>query len=159
MASSKRWWRATQIVPEVLTALKGYRWPGNIRELNNLAERMTILCPGDSIGLGLLPEEITHDTETESHLVVPSAAYVDDYREARQQFETHFLTQKSRQHKGNMAATARTIGMHPPGRRRPLPALETFFRLRYAPGHQLLKRARSTRIEMPQPQLQAKATD
>jgi DNA-binding NtrC family response regulator len=36
------------IPPEVLTSLREYRWPGNIRELQNAVERAAILCSGNS---------------------------------------------------------------------------------------------------------------
>jgi len=35
--------QVTGFDPEVLSALKGYRWPGNIRELENAVERMVIV--------------------------------------------------------------------------------------------------------------------
>jgi two-component system NtrC family response regulator len=34
----------------------GYRWPGNIRELENIIERLTVLSTGDAITLNELPE-------------------------------------------------------------------------------------------------------
>ena len=34
-----------RLLPETLEALANYPWPGNIRELSNLIERLAILCP------------------------------------------------------------------------------------------------------------------
>lgn len=39
--------------------LKKYSWPGNIRELRNIAERMAILNPSGNIKINTLPAEIT----------------------------------------------------------------------------------------------------
>ncbi|MDO6442288.1 sigma-54 dependent transcriptional regulator [Marinobacter sp. 2_MG-2023] len=44
--------------PEVLEHLKGYVWPGNIRELKNLLERLTVLYPGEVVTLHMLPPEM-----------------------------------------------------------------------------------------------------
>jgi transcriptional regulator with GAF, ATPase, and Fis domain len=41
--------------PEVLGALRGYPWPGNIRELENVIERAVILCRGTVLTLENLP--------------------------------------------------------------------------------------------------------
>ncbi len=40
---------------DALQALKGYSWPGNIRELRNVIERAAILCPTDMVGSAYLP--------------------------------------------------------------------------------------------------------
>jgi NtrC-family two-component system response regulator AlgB len=45
--------------PEAEAALRGYRWPGNIRELRNVIERATILCQTDRIGMEHLPATFT----------------------------------------------------------------------------------------------------
>ncbi len=42
----------------VRQVLAAYHWPGNVRELKNLIERLTILFPGQTIGLAELPPEI-----------------------------------------------------------------------------------------------------
>jgi sigma-54 specific flagellar transcriptional regulator A len=44
-----------QLLPETLSALSNYSWPGNIRELSNLIERLAILCPERPVGVGDLP--------------------------------------------------------------------------------------------------------
>jgi sigma-54 specific flagellar transcriptional regulator A len=44
-----------RLLPETLRALASYPWPGNIRELSNLIERLAILCPERPVGIGDLP--------------------------------------------------------------------------------------------------------
>jgi two-component system, NtrC family, response regulator HydG len=41
-----------------LTVLKEYAWPGNIRELRNIMERLSIICPNDVIVAEDLPREL-----------------------------------------------------------------------------------------------------
>ncbi|MGI6686012.1 MAG: sigma-54 interaction domain-containing protein [Bacillota bacterium] len=47
-----------QIAPEVMTTLLEYPWPGNIRELRNVVERMVILAEDNMILLEHLPPSI-----------------------------------------------------------------------------------------------------
>jgi NtrC-family two-component system response regulator AlgB len=42
-----------------MSALRGYAWPGNIRELRNVVERAAILCPGEAVGVEHLPQSIS----------------------------------------------------------------------------------------------------
>lgn len=51
-----------QVDLEVLHYLQQYHWPGNIRELQNVLERMVGLCSGDRIGVDNLPQEILAPT-------------------------------------------------------------------------------------------------
>jgi DNA-binding NtrC family response regulator len=44
------------VAPDAMQALSAYAWPGNIRELENLVERMAILKGSGMIELGDLPE-------------------------------------------------------------------------------------------------------
>ncbi len=47
-----------KISSEAMEALATYRWPGNIRELENTIERILILAPGDVVTLADLPAEV-----------------------------------------------------------------------------------------------------
>jgi len=53
---------------EVITLLKSYQWPGNIRELKNILERAMILAAGNEIQI----EHIGVEDETETAPLAPS---------------------------------------------------------------------------------------
>jgi two-component system response regulator AtoC len=52
--------KVTSISPEAMEGLLSYRWPGNIRELENLLERVVVLADGSEIQSADLPEDILH---------------------------------------------------------------------------------------------------
>jgi transcriptional regulator with GAF, ATPase, and Fis domain len=54
-----------QIQPEALAVLEAHRWPGNIRELENVIERAVVLAESDVIGLDDLPEEMRRAVQLE----------------------------------------------------------------------------------------------
>jgi DNA-binding NtrC family response regulator len=89
--------------------LLGYSWPGNIRELKNVAERVSILCENNKITSDLLPLNIIG--------VNQSKKYSEDYNENKEsmikEFEISFITKHLKIHKGNVAATAKSINFHP----------------------------------------------
>jgi two-component system response regulator HydG len=45
--------------PEVISVFQKYRWPGNLRELNNVVKRVALLTSGDEVRLNSLPHEIS----------------------------------------------------------------------------------------------------
>jgi DNA-binding NtrC family response regulator len=48
-ASFRNGKRPMQLSPEALSQMMAYEYPGNVRELKNLVERLAILCPGPTI--------------------------------------------------------------------------------------------------------------
>jgi transcriptional regulator with GAF, ATPase, and Fis domain len=46
--------RGASVTPEGLAALRGYRWPGNLRELTYVLERAVMLSTGPSLGTDVL---------------------------------------------------------------------------------------------------------
>jgi Nif-specific regulatory protein len=56
--SNERNVKEIKITSELLDFLIDYHWPGNVREMQNLVERMVILAEGDSLGLGDLPTTV-----------------------------------------------------------------------------------------------------
>jgi transcriptional regulator with PAS, ATPase and Fis domain len=47
---------------DILEVLKDYRWPGNIRQLQNVVERLVVLKGGGRIDLSYVPREIIEET-------------------------------------------------------------------------------------------------
>lgn len=45
--------------PEVISVFNKYRWPGNLRELNNVVKRVALLTSGEEVRLNSLPHEIS----------------------------------------------------------------------------------------------------
>jgi DNA-binding NtrC family response regulator len=101
--------KAPTIDKGVRDFLLGYSWPGNIRELKNVAERVSILCENNKITSDLLPLNIIG--------VNQSKTYSEDYNENKEitikEFEVNFITKHLKIHKGNVAATAKSINFHP----------------------------------------------
>jgi len=54
--------------PAALGALRDYAWPGNVRQLENLCQRLAVLSPGREVGAGDLPPAIT-DAEPPSSAI------------------------------------------------------------------------------------------
>jgi two-component system, NtrC family, response regulator HydG len=48
-----------EVEPEVLAAFRSYDWPGNLRELRNVIQRMVLLTPGRTASIAALPSEMT----------------------------------------------------------------------------------------------------
>src|SRR5581483_4137270 len=45
-----------RLPPQLLPAFTSYRWPGNVRQVENLIERLIVLCDGNEITVNDLPE-------------------------------------------------------------------------------------------------------
>jgi len=48
----------TRVDEEVMERFKAYRWPGNVREMENVIERSIVLCRGEVLGPGDIPMEL-----------------------------------------------------------------------------------------------------
>jgi two-component system nitrogen regulation response regulator NtrX len=101
---------AKTIEPEALETMMEYNWPGNIRELKNLMERLVIMTPGDVIKAVNLPGALKQETDTSKPAVrIGSATEGATFKEAREEFEKEFILQKLEEFNGNISKTAEAI--------------------------------------------------
>ena len=54
-----------------LESLRRYRWPGNVREVENLCRRMTVMAPSREIVPGDLPAAIRHAAGDDPDVTAP----------------------------------------------------------------------------------------
>ena len=87
---------------EVLQTLIQYNWPGNIRELRNIIERLVILAPDGIIRLEHLPASIYQTT-------IPDASL--SLQEQVDRYEKVLLLEALRLENGNKSALAKRLGL------------------------------------------------
>jgi two-component system nitrogen regulation response regulator NtrX len=109
--------RMKEISPDAMIVFQQYDWPGNIRELRNLIERLMIMVPGPVIeaaqaGLSLQARPVgsTSQTTTPTPTVNPlfTQSY-DSLRDARNAFEKDYIARKLREHHWNISRTAEDL--------------------------------------------------
>jgi two-component system nitrogen regulation response regulator NtrX len=102
-----------EIAPDAMAALQAGDWPGNVRQLRNIIERILILAGGDPtmpVTIDTLPQEAW-----------PSAGFSQrdgmhgviamPLRDAREKFEREYLALQITRFGGNISKTANFIGM------------------------------------------------
>lgn len=86
-------------------------WPGNVRQLKNMVERILILGEGSApIEARELPGEEDH-SEEEGRVVLSGAMASLPLREAREAFEREYLLTQINRFGGNISRTANFVGM------------------------------------------------
>ena len=107
--------RMKEISPEAMAVFQQYDWPGNIRELRNLIERLMIMVPGPVIdpaqaGLSLQARPVASASQLAAPTINPlfTQAY-DSLRDARNAFEKEYIARKLREHHWNISRTAEDL--------------------------------------------------
>ncbi|ALA57544.1 sigma-54-dependent transcriptional regulator [Nitrospira moscoviensis] len=107
--------RIKEVSPEAMTVFQQYEWPGNIRELRNLIERLMIMVPGPVI------EAQQATASLQGRASSPAAAQAgqtvsplftksyDSLRDARNAFEKEYIARKLREHHWNISRTAEDL--------------------------------------------------
>jgi two-component system response regulator AtoC/two-component system nitrogen regulation response regulator NtrX len=104
---------AIVVSKEAMDLLMEVEWKGNVRELKNVLESAIVMSGSDT----LRPEDFPPDFVpggAKGQAVSGDAGFlaINDYREARRQFEIAFIRGKLREHDGNITRTAAAIGLH-----------------------------------------------
>jgi DNA-binding NtrC family response regulator len=92
---------------QAITVLKGYSWPGNIRELRNLCERLSILFSGRMIDSLDLPSEFFNQDQgiKVATFTLPENGLQLD------RLEADLINQALSRTKGNRSKSAKLLGL------------------------------------------------
>jgi two-component system nitrogen regulation response regulator NtrX len=111
--------RIKEITPEAMNVFQQYEWPGNIRELRNLIERLMIMVPGNVIdaaqattSLQVKPSGAAPPTVNATGQPTASLLFAQPYdslRDARNAFEKEYIGRKLREHHWNISRTAEDL--------------------------------------------------
>ncbi|MEL0435527.1 nitrogen assimilation response regulator NtrX [Phycobacter sp. K97] len=100
-----------QLTDEAVALMQTMTWPGNVRQLKNLVERILILGDGcEPIDARDLPRE-EEKVEDEGRVVLSGALATLPLREAREAFEREYLLTQINRFGGNISRTASFVGM------------------------------------------------
>jgi len=104
-----------QLSAEVLMALQAFEWPGNIRELENLAKRLVILADGDQITTNQLPGYISKQGKLaceiiETNLEIPENGL--DFNQLVHQFESKLILMALSKTQWNKKAAAKLLSLN-----------------------------------------------
>jgi two-component system nitrogen regulation response regulator NtrX len=98
--------RRKTLDPSAVGVLQRYRWPGNVREMRNVLERLMIMVPGDTISAsdisfldgGIVVADVGDGVPLPLH-------------EARERFERDYILRALAGQQGNISRTADALGV------------------------------------------------
>ncbi len=101
-----------RIHPRVLSALKKYDWPGNLRELENLMERAYILETAGCLNPESFPEELFKGESGAAEFTVDTSGSLAEARKkVVEDFERHYLLDVFARNQGKVKKSAAEAGI------------------------------------------------
>ena len=101
---------AKAFLPEAIDKLRHYAWPGNLKELKNVIERILIVTPGRVISADDVPDLAGDASAGSAQSHSPDGSHNRSaIREAREDFEREFIIQKLEENDWNISRTAELI--------------------------------------------------
>ncbi len=102
-----------KVAPEAMDRLLGYRWPGNIRQLENAIERAAVTTVGDTINAENLPSQVVGASSEDSNrfeidLKHPLPFYL---QQATEQIERQYIAKALEKTRGNVGECAKLCGL------------------------------------------------
>jgi len=110
----------THLSNEAIAAFKSYGWPGNVREMENVLERLVLFCEGEEISLDLLPDELRSGSAALAAGAAANAPRLDRdltgrvsmkelVRETTAQLEKELIVQALEQTGGNVTRASQLL--------------------------------------------------
>jgi DNA-binding NtrC family response regulator len=107
-----------RLTPEAESAFRMYSWPGNVREMENVLERLVLFCEGEEIGIDLLPDELKSGSALPAGVsaaprldrdLTGRVSMKDLVRETTAQLEKELIIQALDQTHGNVTRAAQLL--------------------------------------------------
>jgi len=99
-----------QVTEELMNIFINYEWPGNVRQLKNIVERMVVLSEDNVLDVKDAPNILLSGvSEMEQHVV--DTSYSPSLKEARDEFEKTFILKALQSTNWNVTQTARILDM------------------------------------------------
>ncbi|ULH27218.1 sigma-54-dependent transcriptional regulator [Leptospira weilii] len=95
-----------KIESEAISILQNHFWPGNIRELKNVMERLCIMTVGSTITANDTRDALK-GFKTANEMVELGG----DFRKAKEEFERQYIIKTLQTNEGNVTRTARVLGI------------------------------------------------
>jgi two-component system nitrogen regulation response regulator NtrX len=102
--------RIKTVTPEAIEMLAQYEWPGNIRELKNVIERLVIMVSSHVIRAEHIPNTILGKRRING-IPPTTGEYWKSLKEAKNTFEKQYILQCLKMHSGNITKTAQALGI------------------------------------------------
>jgi DNA-binding NtrC family response regulator len=108
-------WKEKIFAADAIAELQRYAWPGNIRELRNVVERLVLLAAGDAVASAdvrlVLPAASVGHSGNDGATSGPDALRTGTLAERAEAFEREVLLTEIRRHNFHMTNVARALGL------------------------------------------------
>ncbi len=101
--------RTKKASPDALRLFSAYSWPGNVREMKNIIERLVIMTPGEEIDATHVPPPIRSAAPENGAEAGMCGSRSAGLREARAAFERDYILRNLRENDWNISRTAEVL--------------------------------------------------
>lgn len=104
-------WEPKRFDETALNCLQSYDWPGNIRELKNIVERILIMASGPVVTDDVLPELMPGGSCHQHPVDTTVSGKVETMQAAREEFERSLILSRMKQFDWNLDPAATSLGL------------------------------------------------
>jgi two-component system, NtrC family, nitrogen regulation response regulator NtrX len=101
-------WKETSFDPEAVAALQKHSWPGNIRELRNVVERLLLFAEDNRVTAATVQAALPMHSSSEPGVAVPGTGTL---AERVEQIERQMILDEIKRHNQNITNTAKALGL------------------------------------------------
>jgi len=100
-------WKLISFTPEAIQSLSAHSWPGNIRELRNVVERLILLATGDQVTADTVRSALPSDVKVPAAMDTRSGSLADRV----QNFERETILAELKRHNYHITNAAKALGL------------------------------------------------